>query len=261
MCLNVHIGTGQASVRTRLPSLFFAMVNQGVVGSLQAVTSFPAERAVMLRERAAGAYLTSSYFVAKAAVDAITLLWSPILFTSIVYFAVGYQKSVNKFLIYAMFTIFDTYAAASLSTLGKSVILTLSIPHLLTRLLMYTYVVVCTCVSIERSTVALSFLFEITRLYGGYYTSPAQLDENPSWRFADALSYIKYAYVGIALNELDGLQLSCDSKGTCKYISGQELIYAFGYDEYTIGGCAGYIWVLIAGFQLLGYLGLRFLKY
>eukprot|EP01031_Cornospumella_fuschlensis_P031588 gene31588-38176_t len=196
-----QIGKGQASIRTRTPSLFFAMVNQGVVGSLQAVTSFPAERAIMLRERAAGAYQTSAYFTAKAAVDAITLLWPPILFASIVYYAVGYQNNVRNFFIYMMFTIFDTYAAASLSTL-----------------------VVCTCVSIERSTVVLTFLFEITRLYGGYYTSPAQLDANPSWRFVDALSYIKYAYIGIALNELEHLQLSCDPTEKCKYTTGSQQI-------------------------------------
>ena len=36
---------------------------------------------------------------------------------------------------------------------------------------------VCNCVSIERSTVVLTFLFEASRLFGGYYTSPKQLDQ------------------------------------------------------------------------------------
>jgi ATP-binding cassette subfamily G (WHITE) protein 2 len=59
------IGTGQDSIPKRVPSLFFTCVTQGVAGSLQSINSFPSERAIMLRERQAGAYQVSSYFVAK----------------------------------------------------------------------------------------------------------------------------------------------------------------------------------------------------
>eukprot|EP00981_Chlorochromonas_danica_P010442 scaffold3227_cov188-Ochromonas_danica.AAC.28 len=233
------IGTTQEGIGKRLPSLFFGMVNQGVVGSLQAVTSFPAERAIMLRERQAGAYTTSSYFLAKTVVDLVTLLWPPILFSAIVYFAVGYQADASKFFLYMMFVVLDTYAATSLATL-----------------------VVCTCISIERSTVVLSFLFEATRLFGGYYTSPKQLDEYPDWRFADALSYIKYSYIGAALNELHGLEFECNlpNPSKCKYLDGSQQAEAMGYNRYSIGECAGYLVLLICGFRFLGYLGLRFLK-
>lgn len=121
-------------------------------------------------------------------------------------------------------------------------------------------IVVCTCISIERSTVALSFLFEITRLYGGYYTSPRQLDRFPEWRFADALSYIKYAYIGVALNELEGLKYDCDTDESCIYRTGEQQIEAMGYGEYTKASCVAYLIMLIASFRFLGYLGLRFLK-
>lgn len=108
----------------------------------------------------------------------------------------------------------------------------------------------------------MSFLFEVSRLFGGYYTSPALLDEYPDWRFADALSYAKYAYVGLALNHLSGLRIDCDTgDGTdCAVTSGQQLIDQYGYNQYTIGGCVGYLFVLIVGFRLIGYLGLRFVK-
>lgn len=119
---------------------------------------------------------------------------------------------------------------------------------------------VCTCVSIERSTVVLSFLFEATRLYGGLYTSPVQLDQYPDWRFADALSYIKYAYFGVALNELEGLNFVCTPGQTCRYLEGEDQLEVMGYDQYTIGGCVGYLILLIVGFRFLAYLGLRYLK-
>lgn len=228
---------GQQMVKTLRPSLFFAVVNQGVVGSFQAVTSFPAERAITLRERAAGTYQVSSYFMAKTAVDVITLSWPPVLVTIIVYFAIGYQATAEKFFIFLLFLILDCLAATSLATL-----------------------VVCTCVSIERSTVVLTFLFEASRLFGGYYTSPKQLDDFPNWAFADALSYIKYAYIGVALNEFHGLEIDCPTGQTCATTSGGQIIAQYGYDRYTIGGCVGYLIVLIIGFRLLAYLGLRYFK-
>ena len=49
----------------------------------------------------------------------------------------------------------------------------------------------CLCVSIELSTVVLACVYEISRLYGGWFVSPALLADYPRWKFADALSYIK----------------------------------------------------------------------
>lgn len=103
-------------------------------------------------------------------------------------------------------------------------------------------------------------MFEVSRLFGGYYTSPKLLDDYPDWRFADALSYTKYAYVGLALNFLQDLKVECDTGKTCLINSGEDIIKNLGYDEYTIGACFGYLIVLIVGFRLIGYLGLRFLK-
>ena len=116
------VGTNQAAIKSILPPLFFVVVNQGVVGSIQTVTSFPNERAIMLRERAAGSYQTSSYFFAKTTADFITSMWAPTLFSIIVYFTIGYEHTAKKFFIYMFFLILTTLAATSLSTAGKSIL-------------------------------------------------------------------------------------------------------------------------------------------
>jgi ABC-type multidrug transport system ATPase subunit len=241
ICLGIwkQIGTGQQSIATRAPSLFFACVTQGILGSLQSINSFPRERAIMLRERASGAYHVSAYFAAKTFVDISTSLWSPILFTCIVYGAIGYQPVVRKFFIYMMFMMLDSIAATSLAT-----------------------AVTCICVSVELSTIVLSCLFEMCRLYGGFFASPAQIDipRMHPWRFADGLSYIKYAFVGVALNEFDGLELSCAPGKHCTYTHGHDIAHDKGYDEYTIGFCAGILVVFIVGSRLLAYLALRFIR-
>ena len=234
-----QIGTSQQSIDTRAPSLFFACVTQGILGSLQSINSFPRERAIMLRERASGAYHVSAYFAAKTFVDITTTLWSPVLFTCIVYFAIGYQAVPKKFFIYMMFMILDSIAATSLAT-----------------------AVTCICVSVELSTIVLSCLFEMCRLYGGFFASPAQIEVQAMhpWRFADSLSYIKYAYVGVALNEFHGLELSCPAGTTCQYTNGEQISQDKGYEEYTIGFCAGILVVFIVGSRLLAYVALRYIR-
>lgn len=234
------IGTDQLSIAKRAPSLFFACVTQGIIASLQATHSFPLERALSLRERAAGTYFVSAYFVAKSISDTMFQLIPPVVFSCIVYPVIGYQRSARKFFIYMMFMMLDTMAATSLATMLS-----------------------CICVSIELTTVVMSVGFEISRLYGGFFISPTQLNDYPDWHFADALSYIKYCFVGVALNELTDLDLTCTAKeissNTC-ILTGEAIIKQKGYDNYSIGFNVGILIVYIFGCRLFAYLALRFLK-
>jgi ATP-binding cassette subfamily G (WHITE) protein 2 len=61
--------------------LFFCVIHQGVVSSLQGTYSFPLERALMLRERAAGSYYVSSYFLSKTTVDTMFQVVPAVVFT------------------------------------------------------------------------------------------------------------------------------------------------------------------------------------
>jgi ATP-binding cassette subfamily G (WHITE) protein 2 len=234
------IGSNQHSLLTRGPSLFFACVTQGIVASLQTVNNFPAERAIVLRERAAGSYHVSAYFLARTVSDICSQIWPPILFTCIVYPQIGYQQDAKKFMIYMMFMILDTLAATSVSA-----------------------AVSCICVTVEMSTVVLAGIFEVSRLYGGFFTSPAQLLEYKEWKFADALSYIKYAFVGVAINEFSGLDLRCTDAqveaGTC-ISQGETIMEQKGYDQYTIQFAAGMLVVYIICCRIIAFLALRFLK-
>jgi ATP-binding cassette subfamily G (WHITE) protein 2 len=111
--------------------------------------------------------------------------------------------------------------------------------------------------------VVLSLLFEICRLYGGFFASPTVVQDYPAWKFADVLSYIKYCFIGVALNELSQLELSCppsEYPNGCSTTSGQQTIIANSYDDYSMGFCIGILFVLIIGARLLAYIGLRFVK-
>jgi len=241
-----QIGNYQDSIAKRNPILFFCVIHQGVVSSLQGTYAFPLERALMLRERASGAYYVSSYFLAKTAVDQFFQVFNPILYAIFVYLLCGLNLSTYKhFFSFMGFNILLSFCATSLSNLAS-----------------------CICVSIEMSTVVLACCMEITRLYSAFFVSPVLLNSTPAfrrWLFADAISYMKYGFIGLCLNEYTDLTLQCspkqlNAKGVCPTTSGVPIMKQFGYDMYTMTYCAGIMCVYIFIARLFSYLALRFIK-
>jgi ABC-type multidrug transport system permease subunit len=236
----LQIGTGQSSQVRRQPVLFFFCVNQGTFGALMVINSFPAERALMLRERAAGTYYASAYFVAKVIVDTLLTIPLPVIFTCITYFIVELQPTAAKFFLCMLLNTLCNLAATSLATM-----------------------VCALCKTTELSVIVLPLIMELSRLFGGFYLAPSNLPVYFSW--LDALSYIKYAYVGLSLNELEGLELTCTPKerlpsGLCPYPDGQKSIDNLGLDYISLGGCIGVLCGYVGFTWIVAFLAVRFIK-
>ena len=102
--------------------------------------------------------------------------------------------------------------------------------------------------------------------------SPAQLKDYPDWKFADAMSYIKYAFVAVSLNENSTILLTClpnqlNSSGKCVIsplnvppYSGEAFNKFYGYSQYTIKFCVGMLAVYIVVCRIISYLALRYIK-
>lgn len=235
----LRIGTSQSSITRRQPLLFFCCVNQAIFAPLLAANSFPSERAIILRERAGGAYHVSAYFVAKMAAEMLVQLAYPFCFAITVYFVAGLQADASHFFTFLLFMELCALAATSLAIMIATI----------TR-------------HVDLTMTFLPFALEVARLFGGYFLSPKNLPAYFSW--LDALSVIKYAYVGVALNELHGLTLHCTPQqlvgGVCPVTSGQPTIDSLGLAFITIPQCAGALIAMIVGFRAIGYLALRYRK-
>ena len=115
----------------------------------------------------------------------------------------------------------------------------------------------------ELSTVVLSISLEVCRLYGGFFTSPAQLLAYHNWKFLDVLSYLKYVFVGLAINELSGLSMTCTDAEVAKKAcvrTGESIMQARGYDQYSMGFCAGMLVVYVVVCRFIAYVALRYFK-
>lgn len=77
---------------------------------------------------------------------------------------------------------------------------------------------------------------------------------------------LQYAYVGISLNELTGLELTCTPQqlaaagGTCPITSGQQTITQLGLQKYSVPLCAGVLVAFVVVCRFLAYVGLRVMK-
>ena len=86
-------------------------------------------------------------------------------------------------------------------------------------------------------------------------------------QFFDEISYLKYGYVGLVLNEYQGLKYKCGTtlkpRTVCEpddILTGEDTMYKFGYDRFTIEYCAGCLIAYIAVCRFASYLSLRFIK-
>jgi ATP-binding cassette subfamily G (WHITE) protein 2 len=204
-------------------------------GSLQTITSFPNERLLTLRERANGFYNVSAYFLARSLAENITQILTPIFFSVTVYWLVGFQNLAGNFFIFLLFMILCTLAANSLAL-----------------------AISCIAKTTALSVTILPMALEISRLFGGFFLAPAVLPNYFSW--LDALSYVKYTYVGVALNELQGLTIHCPA-GATNCPAAATTIDTLGLDYITIGGCIGALFAYIVGLRIIAYFFIRYLKY
>jgi ATP-binding cassette subfamily G (WHITE) protein 2 len=204
------------------------------------INSFPSEREIVLRERAAGSYKVSAYFMSKILAEGVIQVVYPIIFSLIVYWIIDFHHKSSQFFVFALFMILCNLAATSLALMISAI-----------------------CRTTNLSVNILPIALEIARLFGGFFLAPANLPKYFVW--LDVLSYLKYTYVGISLNELTGLKLHClDSElvnGKCPITSGEQTIEKLGFDAYTIGGCIGALILYIFLARTIAFIALKKIKW
>lgn len=222
-----------ASAVDRMRSaIFFCCINQGVFGALMTINVFPAERVVIVRERLAGMYYSSAYFVAKCVTEVVTQLVHPLLFSCIVYFLIGLRATPEAFFTFLGFMELCFFSANSVAMLISAV-----------------------AGNVLMSAALLPFALEVARLFGGYFLSPKQLPLYFSW--IDAISYVKYTYMGAMLNEFSNKTLICDPAApVCP--TGNDVLASLGITFIPLYACALVLLGMILVMRFITYLILRF---
>lgn len=98
-------------LRDQAGLLFFIAVFWGFFPVFTAIFTFPQERAMLNKERAANMYRMSAYFLARTSSDVPLDLLLPVLFLVVVYFMAGLRKSAGTFFL-TIVTVFLCIVAA-----------------------------------------------------------------------------------------------------------------------------------------------------
>lgn len=132
VCLALLIGflytntdrTFNKGTKNRLGAIFFIVANQ-VFLNLSGLELFIRERHLFMHENASGYYHISTYFISKLICDIFPMRLIPsILFSFIVYFLIGFQRTITKFLIFLL----DIFVA-SVCTSSSIFLISASVPN------------------------------------------------------------------------------------------------------------------------------------
>ncbi|KAJ3120212.1 hypothetical protein HK098_004786 [Nowakowskiella sp. JEL0407] len=233
-------------ITERLGFVFFIMTFWPLYSIFQGLLAYPAERAIIDRERASGSYRISAYFLAKTMAETPLLIVLPTTFLIITYWMAGLNANAASFFGILFIMILAVSIGEGIGLFIGSV----------TKDIEFGMVI---------ATISLMTML----LTGGFFVE--RIPIFLAW--IKYLSVFYYAFMACQTFELGygNLQMECDPNSrfyaflpTCqteKYVSGREILDKALKTETNLGFTIGLmvaIWVI---FRVAAYVSLRFVKH
>ncbi|KAK7480392.1 hypothetical protein BaRGS_00028311 [Batillaria attramentaria] len=232
----------EETLRDRMGAIFFTIIHWGFTPLFDAVSSFPMERVVIHKERSAGWYRLSAYYLAKMTSELPLILLQPAIFVIVSYWCVG-LNGVGPF--------FGTVLVVMVNAIaGQSIGLFLGIA----------------CMDFRRAMTIATIIMMAIMLLGGFYTRnlPFWLD------WIKYLSFLHYSFhSAMVLEFTDAAPVMCAASANASHfsqclqpnvtsVSSQDVLKFYHVDlqfwEYFMP-----LFIFIVVFRLAGYLVLRFI--
>ncbi|KAJ3140054.1 ATP-binding cassette sub- G member 2 [Irineochytrium annulatum] len=229
-----QLKTDQKGIQNRIGILFFWPVNQVFSSIMPVVGVFPLERVIMSRERAAGSYRVSSFFVAKFIAQAAQMSVSGLIAIIPLYFMIGLRLTVPNFLFWVLTQWIEMIASMAAGFMIASAV-----------------------DSIQLAQVLGPVVGSIFLIYGGVLLNNADLFY--LFRGFQYISPANYAFRANMYNEFDGLSFSCDPSAAHQcFTEGNQVLEQYSITEYGKWTSVGSLVALLAGYTTIAYLILRF---
>ena len=152
-------------------ALFFIAMFWSFTPLFNSLTTFPAERAIIIKERASGSYRLSAYFLSKVVAEAPVELAYPVFFMLITYFMVSFHTSAGGFFFTVLTILLSTLCAQS-----------------------YGLLISCTLLDFKQSITFASVSMLTLMLLSGFYV---KLESIPVWlRWATYLVFRTRTHAG-----------------------------------------------------------------
>jgi len=224
-------------VQGRAGCLFFLLCLLSF-SCMSSLDTFFHERALFVRERAQGAYRTSSYFLAKTICDILPMrVVPPIILGTVCYWMMGHPQTQPEWVHYLW--------CVSVLVLVSVVACTMCL------------LISCSCPSMSVSNLVaiLSMLFFM--LFGGLLANKTTIPPFINWfRW---LSFINYGYEVLMVNELQGTTINFNPPHVDPIpVTGEEFLEQFDMDINRWKMDMGILVAMAGGYLITSYLFLRF---
>ncbi|CAH9126780.1 unnamed protein product [Cuscuta epithymum] len=223
------VTTTEAQLRDQIGLIFYICIFWTSSSIFGAVYVFPFEKIYLVKERKADMYRLSVYYVCSTLCDMVAHVTYPTLFMSILYFMVGFKRTVQCF-----FLTLSAILLIAVTSQGAGELFG------------------ATVMSIRRAGTLASLVLLLFLLTGGYYVQHIP-------KFMRWLKYVSFMYYGFRLLlkvQYDGDELyECGSEGGCKTLQSSP-----SFDTVNLNGGLREVWVLLAmavAYRLCAYFCLR----
>ena len=228
----LNLPLDQYGIDRRFSVSYFIAINQGAFAVYAVLTSFPTERDIILRERAAGSYGVLPYFLGKSLAEIPLQILYPTIFTAIVYPMIGFRSDFYAFANFWIILELSNMCAISLGLAASAFSPTVAFATIITPL-----------------------VIEMCRLYSGYYNHPVALPGGLIW--IQYLSFLNYSFAGLAINEIKPLEFFCTDEqligGVCEIETGKEALDHFQMIDLDVYQCQLVLIGMILFFRCLAY--------
>eukprot|EP00762_Andalucia_godoyi_P001164 ANDGO_02077.mRNA.1 ABC transporter G family member 27 len=234
-----QIPSSESHIQDLTGAAFFIGVFFQFFNLFSCLSQFPSERAVLYKERAAGAYRLSAYFCAKTLSELPFDVLYPFMFTTITFWLCGLYINGAAYVEFFFTILLGALCAQSLGLFISAAIL-----------------------DFEKSIVFASIFILFQMLAGGFYVR-----NMPNWiEWISYISIIKYMYeAAIFIVFPDDRDFSCSSTSTIYRASnggmcpipGNAIRDALDIHG-TIGSRIGALFAFMIGYRILAYYALRY---
>lgn len=230
----------QPGAQARVGLMLFFIINISFSTIQSVALIFPIERAVIMRERYAGSYRVSSYYVSKAISLLPIRIIAVLTYVWITYYIIGLNPAADRFFILQGIMLDTMFCAYAFGLLIGSLSKTPEHSQIISIMILLT-------------------LF----IYAGNLVSATIVPPELSW--LQYISFMKYAYSAAMQNEFVGLVFLCQNNQppvneTCSpgFATGEQVLEQYDLTQFSISTSCLIILGMGLAVNVLAYFVLRY---
>ena len=218
------LGLGQSTIQDRCGLLQVSAINAAMAALMKTITSFTAEKTIVDRERASGAYDVAPYLIGKILAESPAGAFFPLCFGAVVYPMAGLNTGLNKgkkvffltekFARFAATIVVESFASSAMGLAVSAV-----------------------APSTEAAVAMGPAVMVMFIVFGGYYVNAENVPF--AFRWITKCSLIKHAFAGLCVNEFEGLDFEASKDGGLRGDTkhGEEVLERLGFGAESSASC------------------------